>query len=83
MAPSHVTVYGFSYVGRAVVAFLENQFSVQVFDPAVDEPRVVTRWEDLQETPFAVICVPTPSSANGSCDTPKVERVIRQTSHDF
>ncbi len=82
MKAPEITLYGYGYVGRAVAAFLERHYTLQIFDPAVRDPLVVNDRLALRATPFAVICVPTPSRSDGSCDTSIVEEIVDRSTHD-
>ncbi len=55
------TKYGFSKLGHEVVAH---------------DLKLNTRLRDVLGTEICYICVPTPSSADGSCDTSIVEEVV-------
>src|ERR1700704_757513 len=83
METPEITVYGFGYVGKAVVAFLERHYRIQIFDPFVEDPRVTKCWDDLRPTACAVICVPTPTKADGTCDIAAIEDLVRRSAHDF
>jgi UDPglucose 6-dehydrogenase len=80
-----ITIYGFGYVGQAVWRFLRDHYGVQIYDPnqkGAAAPVVKNRAQ-LKPTPYAIVCVPTPTGKDGACDTSTVEEVIRQSSYDF
>jgi UDPglucose 6-dehydrogenase len=83
METPQITIYGFGYVGKAIYHFLKDHYSLQVFDPLIKDPLVKNSMDDIKKTPFAVICVPTPQSEDGSCDISIVESTIKDSDHDF
>jgi UDPglucose 6-dehydrogenase len=89
-----IALYGYGYVGRALYRFLKDHYDVLVVDPHVDfaalranEPdscpaRHADNYAATQGIEFGVICVPTPTGADGwTCDTGIVEDVFRNTEH--
>lgn len=84
-----ITIYGYGYVGKAVARFLDDHYDVQTVDPAelsgatfrqagpAPEYTVIP-WVD---TDYAIICVPTPMAADGSCDYSAVESIIDAGRH--
>lgn len=71
----NVAIIGYGYVGKAMARFFERRYEVRIHDPA---QRLVVDPEDLAVHDLAVVCVPTPSRADGSCDTSIVEQVVRE-----
>lgn len=78
-----ITIYGFGYVGKGVHSFLKDHYKLQIFDPNVESPEVVNDVSKVSATDYAIICVPTPSTENLSCDTSVVEKVIKSTNHEY
>ena len=66
---SEVAIVGYGAVGRSLTA---------VFPDAVtyDEPLEIGTREAVNACRFALVCVPTPPAADGSCDTSIVEEVV-------
>ena len=88
MKPS-ITIYGLGYVGTGVATFLKRHYVVQAVDPVPNMEKadglgikIYTNASDASPTPFAVVCVPTPMSEDGACDTSIVEEVLRKTDHE-
>lgn len=75
-----LALYGYGYVGKAVYQFLKDHYEVVVFDPIVPEYSDKSR---LAKIKHAVICVPTPMSKDGSCDTSIVEGILKEGMHEF
>ena len=74
-----VGVVGYGYVGKAMVRFLEGHYDVLVYDPQSEEIRGAATFverEQINECDVAFVCVPTPSTASGECDTSIVEEVV-------
>lgn len=61
------------YVGKAAVAFFENKFEVLKYDPVLEENATK---DEVNCADLAVVCVPTLSRDDGSCDTTIVEETI-------
>ena len=85
-----VTVYGYGYVGKALVDFLKSHYRLQVVDPLFnagnlpDMPGVFCQNpSQAQKTKYAVVCVPTKMNDDGTCDTSIVEDILKNTNHDF
>lgn len=91
MEPSHITIYGFGYVGKAIYHFLKDHYPLQVVDPiASDIPeKQITNVElekktgAFEKTKYAVICVPTKMNDDGSCDTSIVEEILNRCDHEY
>lgn len=94
-----ITVYGYGYVGKALVNFLKDHFVLQIVDPNIDyselekvfgieyhkkaNPVYSYQASDFKPTKYAVVCVPTPMGEDGKCDTSIVEEVLKNSSHEF
>lgn len=78
-----ITIYGYGYVGKAIARFLERHYDLQIYDPEVKEDGVTNDWKTLKKTSCAIVCVPTPHSKDGSCDTSIVEKIILDSKHDY
>jgi len=71
-----VGVIGRGFVGGAITNGFENQgHEVLVLDTKLN-----TKIEDVLEARLLYVCVPTPSSEDGSCNTDIVESVLGQLS---
>lgn len=68
-----VGIVGNGYVGKAVNRFFSLRYQTAVLDPAYENG--VSR-ADVNQCKLGVVCVPTPSRADGSCDTSIVEDVV-------
>jgi nucleotide sugar dehydrogenase len=73
-----IGIIGMGYVGRAVEAsWLGSQHSVKFYDPAV-AGSVSGIDELINDRPGAIfVCVPTPSSNNGACDTTVIKDTLK------
>ncbi|TAL49409.1 hypothetical protein EPN83_00665 [Patescibacteria group bacterium] len=83
METPQITIYGFGYVGKTLWQFLKEHYALQVFDPGVKNLAVKNNREELVDTPYAVICVPTPPQKDGSCDISIVEETVKKSNHEF
>jgi len=81
-----VGIVGYGYVGRAMWNFFRLHYDVVVYDPAYprDAETGLTRegaqWVDqagINRCDLAVVCVPTPQSESGACNTSIVEHTVR------
>lgn len=81
-----IAIIGYGYVGKAVYNFFKTHFHVIAYDPLkiiFEDGREIEKPSDSElaearkyinkVTDLAVLCVPTPMSDNGSCDTSYVE----------
>ena len=68
-----VAVIGNGYVGKAVRRFFGLRYETVVYDPAYLNG--VTK-ADVNACGLGVVCVPTPSAADGTCDISIVEEVV-------
>lgn len=84
---------GFGYVGKAVVNLFSGHYKVKIWDPAFpkdskdiyktvieqeDSIEFVDNIEELNDCYLGVICAPTPSKEDGSCDTSMVEDAVKK-----
>lgn len=86
MQQPQITIYGYGYVGKAIVNFLKDHYFLQIVDPnyAGEIPQnSIVRASNPEYTKHAIVCVPTPMSDDGSCDTKIVEDVLMNSNHDF
>jgi len=84
-----LTIYGFGYVGRGLIRFLKDHYALVAVDPNPDKKVVkelgITVFRSPKEapaTPYGVICVPTPDTGDGTCDTSIVEEVLKGSTHE-
>lgn len=92
-AKPSITLYGYGYVGQAVFSFLRDHYKLLVVDPRISDANSVAMTGDghsyctehakAPRSSHAIVCVPTPMSEDGSCDTSIVEAILRDTEHDF
>ena len=68
-----VAVIGYGVVGKAIYSFLRNHYDVIIYDKFNLE---YSRNKNYNNCDLAIVCVPTPSAPDGSCDTSQVEEVI-------
>lgn len=66
---SRVGIVGLGHVGSIMYELFP---AAKVYD----EPKHIGDKEDINECDFAFVCVPTPKSADGSCDTSIVDDVL-------
>lgn len=73
---SKVAIVGMGYVGKGMA---------KIFPDAAqyDEPLGVGTKEEVNECELAIVCVPTPSRDDGSCDTSIVEEVVQWLTTDL
>ncbi|KKK77412.1 hypothetical protein LCGC14_2853880 [marine sediment metagenome] len=64
-----VAIVGMGYVGKGML---------NIFPDAVqfDEPLGIGTKDEVNECDLAIVCVPTPSREDGSCDTSIIEEVV-------
>jgi len=70
-----IVVVGCGFVGNTVASSLEKNkpsYDIVRIDPALYE----TRLEDNLDADAYIVCVPTPSNSDGSCDTSIVDSVV-------
>ncbi|MDA0265024.1 MAG: hypothetical protein O3A93_11440 [Chloroflexi bacterium] len=67
-----ITIAGYGNIGR----FVQQVFSRVAETVAYDPPKGLGCAEDLRDTDFVFVCVPTPPLPNGECDTRAVEEVV-------
>jgi UDPglucose 6-dehydrogenase len=72
-----IAIIGHGYVGQAVERFFKDHFDVVTIDPKEDQDQQYRdKQREINETAdLAVVCVPTPMSADGSVDL----SIIRET----
>jgi len=71
-----IGVIGRGFVGGAITTGFESQGH----EVLVHDTKLNTKIEDVVSAPLLYICVPTPSSEDGSCNTDIVESVLRELS---
>ena len=74
MKKTKIGIIGYGYVGRAFDNFFKNHYDVSIYDPSYI---MSCTKEDINKCDLAVICVPTPENADGSCNTSIVEETIQ------
>lgn len=68
-----IAIVGYGYVGKAMFEFFAQKYETVFYDPFVDGS---CTKEDVNCADLAVVCVNTPTSVDGSCDTSIVEEVV-------
>lgn len=71
-----VTIAGYGSIGRYVEEVFRGRHEIAVYDP----PLGLGRPEDLHDTDFVILCVPTPSLPSGECDVSIVEDLVATAS---
>jgi len=70
-----LTLLGYGFVGKAVHALLEDHYVISIVDPAYTSNEVKNEISDGY-----IICLPTPSSVDGSCDMSVINETLEQIS---
>ena len=73
MKKTTIGIIGYGYVGKAFDAFFKTHYEVKIYDPAYDYS--VTK-DEINKCDVGVICVPTPSNTDGSCNISIVEESV-------
>jgi len=60
-----IGIVGYGYVGKSVAKFFSDHFDVVIYDPDYSES---VSKEEINSCDMAVVSVPTPMSADKSCD---------------
>lgn len=82
MSEITIGIAGYGYVGRAMTRMLQDHYKVFVYDPkyqSQEESQCCTFVRDIEmlnHCSIGIVCVPTPSSPNGSCNLSHIEDVI-------
>ena len=71
-----IGIIGKGFVGNAISV----GFETQGHEILVHDTKLNTKIEDVTGAPLLYVCVPTPSSEDGSCNTDIVESVLGQLS---
>jgi len=69
---NNIALVGYGYVGKS----MERMFNEHPDYKVVPYSRHIGTKEEVNKCDLAIVCVPTPKSADGSCDTSAVEEVI-------
>lgn len=75
MKPYKVAIIGQGFVGKSFKRLFERHYEVVTYDPSQNENYPAT---EIDKCDLSVICVPTPMSADGSCDTSIVEKMVKK-----
>ena len=68
-----VGIIGYGYVGKAVYKYFENKYKTIWYDPYLEGS---VSKNEINQCYLGVICVPTPSLNDGTCDVSAVEEVV-------
>lgn len=72
-----IGIIGYGYVGKAFSAMVKDFYEVYIYDPNPEYQHFSSEdREKINTCDLAVVCVPTPSNPDGSCDISIVEDVI-------
>ena len=71
-----LTLIGYGFVGKAMYHVLNKWHDIKIVDPEY------TIEEIENDSDGYIVCVPTPSSHDGSCDFSIVEDVVKQCCTD-
>ena len=75
-----VAIIGYGYVGKAMYKFFKNHYEMKVYDPFIPEEDSpvghTSNKSEINDCCISFICVPTPMSDDGSCDTSLVEETM-------
>ena len=71
-----IGIIGKGFVGNAISV----GFETQGHEILVHDTKLNTKIEDVLEAELLYVCVPTPSSEDGTCNTDIVESVLAQLS---
>lgn len=74
-----IALYGYGYVGKAFAEFAGKHANITMYDPAYMKRKPEA---ELAACDAAVICVPTPPTQNGACDTSLVESIVKEIPHN-
>ena len=80
MDKQKIGIIGHGYVGKAMYEFFKDHYDILINDPCLEESASL---EEISECNLAVVCVPTPMSKDGSCDTSIVEQVVSELETDL
>ena len=65
-----IAVIGYGYVGKAMTELLSSRHDIVIKDEDGS-------YLEVNQCDFGIICVPTPSAEDGSCDFSIVEEIVR------
>ena len=71
-----IGIVGQGFVGNAVYQKFKNYYEVKTFD--LDVTKRNSTFEEVSESDYVFVCLPTPMNGDGSCNTDIVEGVIKQ-----
>jgi UDPglucose 6-dehydrogenase len=69
-----IAIAGYGSIGRYIEGVFARSHDIALYDPALGLGRI----EDLDDADYAIICVPTPTGEDGSCDTSIVEELVER-----
>ena len=68
-----IGIVGYGYVGKAFESFFKTHYDVKIYDPTYV---LSDSKDDINKCDVGVICVPTPSNSDDSCNTDIVEETV-------
>jgi UDPglucose 6-dehydrogenase len=73
MKKTTIGIIGYGYVGKAFDAFFKTHYEVKIYDPVY---AYSATKDEINKCDVGVICVPTPSNSDGSCNISIVEESV-------
>lgn len=73
MKKCKIGIVGYGYVGKAFESFFKTHYEVKIYDPAYISSDTK---EEINKCDVGIVCVPTPSNEDGSCDISIVEESV-------
>ena len=78
---NRIGIVGGGFVGNAMYENFKGIFDVHVWDTNEDKRTIKTLESFVEWADIIFVCVPTPSTEHGACDTSIVESVVEQISN--
>lgn len=79
-----IGIVGYGYVGKAMTEMIKSHYNVLVYDPKYSKKdnfnnvSFIKDFSEFKDCDLGIICVPTPSKEDGSCDTSLVEDAVKK-----
>ena len=89
MEKNSIGIVGNGRVGSAVIDLFKKHYHIVAFDPLYigkqsnECVRYAASLDELSTCIVTIVCVPTPSSEDSSCDTSLVESTVKSIPNDF
>jgi UDPglucose 6-dehydrogenase len=75
-----IGIIGFGYVGQAIHYLFKDKNDIKVFD--IDESKKTHEKEEVNQSDFVFICVPTPMNEDGSQNLSFVQNALEKFNPD-